>query len=91
MNDTGELPWYDECVAVFDKYLNARENRLDISAEMFMDITPGTPPIYRRDALTKLLTVGYAVENNILFDVDNEIDNYNPQYTTQIFYLMISF
>lgn len=28
---------------------------------MFLDLTPGTPEIYRRDLLTKLFTIGYDV------------------------------
>ena len=37
---------------------------------MFIDTTPGTPPIYRQEALTKLFTIGYKVEDNVIFGTD---------------------
>ncbi len=46
---------------------------------MFIDICPGTPPIYREEALTKLWTVGYKVEDNILFGVDSSLDQYGVE------------
>lgn len=64
-------PWCDECIALYGKFLNAGGN-----AEMFIDITPGTPEIYRRELLTKLFTVGYDVENNIIFGADCAYDDY---------------
>ena len=47
---------------------------------MFFDIMPGTPPIYRKDLLTKLFTIGYDVENNIMFGTDSIADDYNPHW-----------
>jgi len=44
---------------------------------MFFDITPGTPEIYRRELLTKLFTIGYDVEHNIMFGLDNKASEYN--------------
>ncbi len=69
-------PWHDECIALYGKFLNGL-TRADNSSEMFFDITPGTPRIYRRDLLTKLLTIGYDVPDNIFFGTDSMIDNYN--------------
>ncbi len=71
-------PWHDECLAVYGKFLNYYLTRR--SAEMFFDITPGTPPIYRKDLLTKLFTIGYDVENNIMFGTDSIADDYNPDW-----------
>lgn len=48
-------PWCDELIAVYGKFLNAYAGNPDHSVEMFIDITPGTPPIYRQEVLTKLL------------------------------------
>ncbi len=48
--------------------------------EMFFDLTPGTPPIYRRDLLFKLFRIGYDVENNILFGTDSILPDYNPKW-----------
>ena len=67
-------PWCDECIALYGKFQNAHSGG-GAAAEMFIDITPGTPEIYRRDLLTKLFTVGYDVENNIVFGVDCNYDD----------------
>ncbi len=70
-------PWHDECIAVYGKFLNSYLTRR-LSAEMFFDVTPGTPPIYRRELLTKLFTVGYDVENNVMFGTDSVARDYDP-------------
>jgi predicted TIM-barrel fold metal-dependent hydrolase len=76
-------PWYDENIAVYGKFLNAYSSRPDLSVEMFIDITPGTPPIYREEVLTKLFTVGYDIENNILFGTDCSANDYNTAWTKE--------
>jgi predicted TIM-barrel fold metal-dependent hydrolase len=76
-------PWCDEMIAVYGKFLNAFTTRKDLSVEMFIDTTPGTPPVYRRDALTKLFTVGYDVENNVIFGSDCSTDSYNAPWTQE--------
>lgn len=65
-------PWCDELVAVFGKwnYLYAEAGVRGI-AELFVDLTPGTPPIYRKEALSKLLTVGYEMmPTHMIFGTD---------------------
>jgi predicted TIM-barrel fold metal-dependent hydrolase len=76
-------PWFDECIAVYGKFLNAYHNRKDLSVEMFIDVTPGTPPIYREEVLTKLFTVGYDIENNIFFGVDCSTNDYGSKYASE--------
>ena len=71
-------PWHDECIAVYGKFLNSYLRRQ--SSEMFFDVTPGTPVIYREDLLTKLFTVGYDVDNNIMFGTDSITTDYNPEW-----------
>ena len=72
-------PWYDECIALYGKflYLSAQP---DMSCEMFLDTTPGTPPSYRRDLLTKLVASGYDVEHNIMFGTDCSAHDYNAEW-----------
>jgi predicted TIM-barrel fold metal-dependent hydrolase len=70
-------PWCDELIAVYGKFLVARRRRAELSCEMFVDITPGTPPIYRCDALTKLFTTGYDVARNVLFGSDCSTNEYS--------------
>lgn len=73
-------PWYDECLAVYGKFLSSHKRQPGLSCEMFIDLTPGTPEIYRRDALTKLYTVGYDIENNILWGSDNHTAGYDGNW-----------
>ena len=70
-------PWYDECIAVYGKFLNAATRRSELNVEMFIDLTPGTPRIYRQDMITKLMTVGYDIERNLIFGTDCVANNYN--------------
>jgi predicted TIM-barrel fold metal-dependent hydrolase len=74
-------PWIDECIAVYGKFLNTYSRRPDLSVEMFIDTTPGTPEIYRMEALTKLFTIGYDVENNVMFGSDCNTADYNVNWT----------
>ena len=76
-------PWHDECIAMYGKFLNAMNKRSDISAEMFIDITPGTPPIYRKELLYKLSCIGYDIEHNLLFGTDCRADDYNIEWSSQ--------
>lgn len=75
-------PWCDELIAVYGKFLNATVHA-DRGVEMFVDLTPGTPPIYRREALTKLFTVGYDVENNVIFGSDSLAPDYNGAWVRE--------
>lgn len=76
-------PWIDECIALYGKFLSAYNLRPGLSAEMYMDMTPGTPMIYRRELLTKLHTVGYDVKHNLLFGLDQRADSYNPEWARE--------
>lgn len=67
-------PWVDECIALYGKFLNSRLS--GDTAEMFFDITPGTPEIYREELLTKLYTIGYDVGDNIMFGTDTYASDY---------------
>ena len=75
-------PWVDECIAVYGKFLNATSIRAD-APEMFIDTTPGTPPIYREEALTKLFTVGYDVTGNVIFGTDCAAEGYNVKWARE--------
>ena len=71
-------PWLDECVALYGKFLNAQKNGK--SAEMFFDITPGTPEIYRKELFEKLYYVGYNSGDNIMFGTDANSDAYRYEW-----------
>lgn len=72
-------PWVDECIALYGK-LGAAKRRAGKEVEMFIDTTPGTPPIYRREALTKVFTVGYDVADNVFYGSDGRANAYNGDY-----------
>lgn len=72
-------PWCDELIAVYGKMANAHQRRPDLSAELFIDMTPGTPPLYRRDVLLRLFQTGYAVARNVFFGSDNVVPDYAAQ------------
>jgi len=74
-------PWYDECIALYGKFLNALI--AGDTAEMFLDITPGTPDIYRDDLMNKLFNIGYDVGHNILFGTDCSACDYNSEWTAK--------
>ncbi len=71
-------PWCDECIALYGKFLNA--NVLGETAEMFIDITPGTPEIYREEVLTKIFKIGYDFGDNLLFGTDCTAESYNSEW-----------
>lgn len=71
-------PWIDECVALYGKFLNSLTHRN--TAEMFFDITPGTPKIYRKELLQKIYNVGYDVGDNVMFGTDASAENYNSEW-----------
>lgn len=73
-------PWCDECIATYGKFANAYSLRPDLSCEMFMDITPGTPKMYREEVLKKLYCIGYDVLHNVIFGTDCNTENYNAHW-----------
>ncbi len=72
-------PWIDECIALYGKFLNALLSGR--TSEMFLDLTPGTPEIYREELFKKLFTVGYDVPNNIMYGTDGSADIYRSDWT----------
>ena len=75
-------PWCDENLAVYG-FWQSRKERETTSAEMFIDTTPGTPRIYRREVFSKIYTIGYDIENNLLFGTDCS-NKYSSDYAKEI-------
>lgn len=71
-------PWIDECVAVYGKFLNARS--VGKQVEMFVDLTPGTPVIYREELFKKLFFTGYDIPNNVMYGTDCSADDYHADW-----------
>ncbi len=90
MNEVGDVkfsmghvswPWVDECIALYGKILNTyTKYPNDPMAEMFFDVTPGTPKIYRKEMWYKLFNVGYDVKNNIIFGSDCRAETYKTTW-----------
>lgn len=73
-------PWYDETIALYGKFLNAYASNPTVSAEMFLDLTPGTPKIYRYDLINKLYNCAYDTPHNMMFGTDCTINDYNSPW-----------
>ena len=69
-------PWHDECISLYGKFLHGLTND-ENAPEMFLDLTPGTPIIYREDLLRKIYTIGYDVPDNVMFGTDSSAECYN--------------
>jgi len=75
-------PWHDECIAMYGKFLNGLTK--GACAEMFFDITPGTPKIYREELFTKLYKIGYNVGSNIMFGCDCSGECYSTEWVAKV-------
>ena len=76
-------PWCDELIAVYGKWNSLKyERNAPVSSELYIDMAPGTPAIYREDALTKLvwfMNVWPSLADRVMFGTDCNT-NYNGQY-----------
>ena len=73
-------PWIDECLAFFGKWSHymttlPKEKR----SEMFLDITPGTPELYREELLTKLYRFPQNTGDFIMHGTDGIAESYNAE------------
>lgn len=78
-------PWTAECIAVLGKFdfnLECNPNRL--SAKMHIDLTPGTPPTFRNEALKHLFGNGFNVSECVFWGSDNSVGDYNWEYAKSI-------
>jgi len=75
-------PWVEECVALYGKFMSSANTKK--TAEMFFDITPGTPPMDRENLLKRIYTLGYDSFDNVLFGTDCIADLYNAEYASEI-------
>ena len=69
-------PWCEECVAVYGKFLNALTRADRPRAEMFVDITPGTPRRRRQSALEMLFGYDYDMNGRVMFGTDCRANDY---------------
>ena len=76
-------PWYDECLALYGKFLTNHAKHPELNNEMFFDMTPGTPPPYRKDLYTKLLLCEYDVSHNMIWGTDCNTGDYATEWTVK--------
>lgn len=76
-------PWCDECLAVYGKFNNAYSLRPDLSCEMYIDVTPGTPRNYRRQVFSNIFLGDYTMKYNMLFGTDCDTKNYGVSWTKE--------
>ena len=78
-------PWTGECIAVYGKF-NAflKRNPGGKAAELFLDLTPGTPPTFRKPVLPDVYGNGFDVEQTTFWGSDNVAEGYNWEYAKRI-------
>jgi predicted TIM-barrel fold metal-dependent hydrolase len=76
-------PWCDECIAVYGKFLNAHFARPDLSCEMFIDLTPGTPRGYREEVFRHMVASEYEYRYNLIFGTDSFTSSYNVAWARE--------
>ena len=74
-------PWCDDCVALYGKLKHVANQTGKETFRMYIDTTPGTPPVYRKDALRKLYYSYLGAKKSTIFGSDNCANNYSPAYT----------
>ena len=72
-------PWTDECVALYGKLQNG--GRIyGKSVDFYIDNSPGTPDIFRRNVYRNFAFVGYDLTDKLIFGADTNIHNYNWEW-----------
>ena len=69
-------PWVDDFMAIVAK--NCFVHDPDFGNCMYIDLAPGTPGIYREEALRKLYLTGYQVKDRVIWSTDGWANDYNP-------------
>lgn len=73
-------PWSAELISVYGKLNYLDHCDPEGRSKMYFDITPGTPPIFRREALRWIYLSGYKVKQRVLWGTDCLANDYNTEY-----------
>lgn len=76
-------PWLDECIALWGEVNSFRENGFS-TTQLFLDATPGAHGCYRDDLFKKIYTLGWGMENDVMFGRDTYADDYDVQWTKDL-------
>ena len=77
-------PWTDECVALFGKLQNGCRS-YGRKLDFYIDDSPGTPDIFRRQVFRNFAFVGYDLTDRLIFGVDSNVHDYNWQWGKYMF------
>ena len=69
-------PWVDDFMAMVAKDCFVHDP--EFGNRMYVDLAPGTPGIYREEALRKLYLTGYSVKDRVIWSTDGWANDYNP-------------
>ena len=78
-------PWCDELLALYGKLRQAEYTRKDRKLEMFVDISPGVPDIYREDVFRKFMLLNYNPATALIWGVDSSANNYDAGWAEYIY------
>ena len=73
-------PWSAELVALFGKLNYLDEKAPEGRSKMYFDFTPGTPPIFRRDAIRQVYMCGFRVKHRVMWGTDCLANDYDTEY-----------
>ena len=73
-------PWSAELVSLFGKLNYLDTYSPEGRSQMYFDITPGTPPIFRKEALRWIYMSGLRVKHRVLWGTDCEANDYQTDY-----------
>ena len=78
-------PWCDEFIGTFAKFVFAREmDGHGAHPDLYVDVTPGTPGLYRREAMRKLYLAGFDVRPRTFWGSDQVCNRYDPDWSRRI-------
>lgn len=77
-------PWNDEFYAVYGRMMGAYRKDPEGTPEMFGDLSPGTPAVYREDLFRKLHFGCYDMSHSIMFGTDLSASDYNFKAASEL-------
>lgn len=69
-------PWHDSLVAMYGKFKYVQRTRGN-APELFIDLSPGAPKIYRKDIFSKFFDIYPNIADSMMFGVDTNTNTYN--------------
>ena len=72
-------PWTDECVALFGKLQHGGKS-YGKAVDMYIDDSPGTPDVYRRQVFRNFAFIGYDLTDKLIWGADVGVSDYNWEW-----------